>query len=330
MIPEKKQAAVKQALQLTFGTSEFEDIRQLTVGLSSALIFRIVVQSKPYLLRVITRDDAMGDPAHYYTCMKPGAEAGLAPHIWYAGIGDRISITDFVEAKPFPINKARVVLPEILKRLHALPPFPFRVHYFDAIDGFIKTFREAKILPESMTAEMFQQYERIKAVYPRNTSDWVSCHNDLKPENMLFDGNKAWLVDWEAAFLNDRYLDLTVVANFAATKDGEEKKYLQTYFGKEPTEYQRARFFLMQQYLHIAYVCVFMKLGVTADKPVDLLSAKPGFREFNDDMWAGKIDLAFSEAKQLYAWAHLEQLTNNLHKKRYEESLKIVADHHAS
>ena len=55
----------------------------------------------------------------------------------------------------------------------------------------------------------------------------VSCHNDLKPDNILFDGERAWLVDWEAAFLNNRYTELSVVANFLITNDNEEKDYLE-------------------------------------------------------------------------------------------------------
>jgi hypothetical protein len=43
MIPETKHAAVARALREAFGVSEFEDIRILTTGLSSALVFRIVV-----------------------------------------------------------------------------------------------------------------------------------------------------------------------------------------------------------------------------------------------------------------------------------------------
>jgi thiamine kinase-like enzyme len=36
----------------------------------------------------------------------------------------------------------------------------------------------------------------------------VSCHSDPKPENILFDGQRVWLVDWHAAIVNDRYFDL--------------------------------------------------------------------------------------------------------------------------
>ena len=61
MIPKTKQTAVKNALQATFGTGEFEDIRELTGDLTSALVYRIVVKGKPYLLRIITRDDVKED-----------------------------------------------------------------------------------------------------------------------------------------------------------------------------------------------------------------------------------------------------------------------------
>lgn len=136
MIPETKLIAVKHALQVTFGVSEFEDIRILTAGLTSALVFRIVVQGNPYLLRIITRTDAMSDPTRQFACMKIAAEAGLAPRIWYMSIEDRISITDFVEVRPFPVGEAKTKLADLLRHLHSLPPFPKLWNYLDTVDGF--------------------------------------------------------------------------------------------------------------------------------------------------------------------------------------------------
>ena len=86
MIPEEKIAAVAKALQTTFGTSPYEEITQLTAGLSTALIFRIVVRGKPYLLRIIMRTDAMGDPTHQINCLKTPTEAELAPKLLYASV----------------------------------------------------------------------------------------------------------------------------------------------------------------------------------------------------------------------------------------------------
>jgi thiamine kinase-like enzyme len=39
----------------------------------------------------------------------------------------------------------------------------------------------------------------------------------LKPENILFDGHRVWLLDWKAALVNDRYFDLAIAANFVVT-----------------------------------------------------------------------------------------------------------------
>lgn len=327
MIPEEKKTAVSNALQHTFGVSEFEDISALTAGLSPALIFKIIVKGQPYLLRVITRTDAMSDPTHWYNCMQMAADAGIAPHVWYANTDNRISITDFIKAKPFPLSDARAKLPALLKHLHSLPPFPHRVNYLDAVAGFIKKFRDAKILPEEMTDELFNQYAKITSIYPRNSSDLVACHNDLKPENILFDGDKVWLVDWEAAFLNDRYMDLAIVANFVVTNADDEKDYLKTYFGENVNEYHHARFFLMRQVLHMSYFTYFMLIVSGAGCKIDLDSSKPDFREFNNDMWAGKIDLADNYARQQYAWVHMQQLQHNFKLKRFEDSLHIVSNY---
>ena len=327
MIPESKTAAVSRALQTALGSSEYESISELTAGLSSALIYKIVVGGKPYLLRVIMRNDAMADPTHYYGCMKVAADAGLAPRIWYASSEDRISITDFVEAKPFPLAEARVLMPDVLKRLHALPRFPSRINYLDFVDRNIRKLQASKTLPDSLTEEVFLQYERIHAIYPRNDQDLVSCHNDLKPDNVLFDGSRVWLVDWEAAFPNDRYTELSVVANFILRSDQDEEDYLKRYFGEDLTEYHRARFFLMRQVMHMIYLSFFMSLCAADGKPVDLNVPKPEFREFHDRLWKGELHLLDKNVQLQYALVHLDQVKYNLRLKRFEESLQTVSNH---
>ncbi len=328
MIPEAKTAAVGRALQEAFGVNEFEDIRMLTAGLSTALVFRIVVRGCPYLLRIITRTDVMNDPTRQFASMKSAAAAGLAPRVWYTSMEDRISITDFVQAQPFPTTEALALLPVILKTLHTLPPFPKMIvyrDYFDALDGYIQKFREANILPASETEELFQLYAHVHSVYPRQDAEMVSSHNDLKPENILFDGNRVWLVDWEAAFLNDRYTDLAVAANFVVTNDAEEEIYLRTYFGEAVSEYRLARFYLMRQALHMFYAMIFLLLG-SSGKPIEFNAKAPDFRDFHDGIWAGEISLASAEMKLRYGRVHMNQVLQNMRTTRFQDALRIVSD----
>jgi len=323
MIPENKKTAVINALQATFGTSEIDDMRQLTAGLSTAIVLRIVVHGRTCLLRIITRTDAMSAPTLEYACMQAAAEAGIAPKVWYANVEERIAITDFIDTKPFPLDKARAIMPALLKKLHALPPFPFRINYLDSMEGFIQKFQAAKLMPLNITDELFRIYNRIKNIYPRDGSEMVACHNDLKPENTLYDGEGLWLVDWEAAFLNDRYLDLAIAANFLVKTDQDEQVYLETYFGGVVTEYQHARFFLMRQLLHLFYFITFILFGKKPED-ADLKRPIPLFFAYHDGIRNGDITFADMNPRMQYALVHMEQFRQNAKLKWFEEALEIV------
>jgi thiamine kinase-like enzyme len=336
MIPQEKLAAVIRGLHEAFGVTAFEEIRPLTGGHTSSLVFRIVVRGSPFLLKIIMRTD---DPARHFTCMKTAAEAGLAPHVWYSSIEDRIFITDFVKAEPFPRADALIRMPAALRSLHALPPFPgvangfntsctFLIDKGTALEGFIQRFQAANTLPSAEREELLACYAQVAAVYPRHDPDMVSSHNDLfKPDNILFDGHRVWLVDWEAAFLNDRYADLAVVANLVVTNDAEERVYLQQYFGQPPDGYQRARFFLMQQVAHIFYAMAFLLSG-SSGKAVNRSETAPEFRDFQRRIWAGGVDLADNRMKTVYGRFHAEQLSQNMRQARFHEALRIVSDRH--
>jgi aminoglycoside phosphotransferase (APT) family kinase protein len=328
MIPEGKNAGVALALQEAFGVTEFEDIRRMTKGLGSDLVFRIVVRGSPFLLRIVTRIDEISDPRRQFACMKAAAEAGLTPRVRYINTEDGISINDFVEAVPFPATQALVQLPGTLRQLHTLPPFPKTFNYVTAHNGFIWRFRVGGLLSGVEIEEVFPRYEEVCATYPRLDSDMVSCHSDLKPENILFDGQRVWLVDWKAAFVNDRYFDLAVAANFLVTDDADELTYLERYFGQRPDEYQRARFFLMRQVLHMLSATVFLLLG-SAGKPINLSEKLPSFRDFHRRIWAGEVNLADNDLKIVYGMVHWEQLLQNMRQTRFKEALRIVSDRHA-
>jgi hypothetical protein len=171
MIPEAKKDAVARALPEAFGVTEFEDIRMLTAGLSSAHVFRIIVRGYPYLLRVvmdtgIATGPGRGDQTRHFANMKLAAEAGIAPRVWYMSTEDRVSITDFVDARPFPRAEALARLPHTLQRLHARTPFLKPVNTISP-DMFIRRFQDANILPESETEEFFERYAHVTGVYPR-------------------------------------------------------------------------------------------------------------------------------------------------------------------
>ena len=327
MIPENKQLAVSRALQQAFNVNTFEHIEQLTKGLSGALVFKITVHGKPYLLRIInhTRDK----PGYYFDCLQLAANAGLAPRIHYLNIEDRISVTDFIEDKHFPIGDAKIKMADLLRDLHALPKFSYRLNFIDASDTFLQKFLALNIVSENKITDLLVSYERMGKVYPRDDEDnLVSCHNDVKRDNIIFDGVRPWLVDWEASRLNDRYVDLAAIANFVVKTEKDETEFLKRYFGEAFNEYNQARFFLMSQVIHM-FCFTLCSIGGSAGKPIDININTPSFHEFHERLWDCEISLADNNNILLYAFVHMKALRNNIQTKRFEESLRIVAGYNA-
>ncbi len=331
MIPHEKSAAVARGLQAAFGVTELEDIHILPRGLTSALVYRIVLRGSPFALRMMMRS---GDATRQFTCMRAAAEAGLAPRAWYTSVEDRLSITDFVDSEPFRIEDARTLIGEALRRLHALAPFPgtaphlntsctLLLHNGPAVEGFIRSFQDSNALPKSEGDELLALGAQLAGVCARSEPDLVSSHNDLKPDNILFDGKRVWLVDWEAASLNDRYSDLAVMTNFVITNEVEERCYLEEYFGKLADEYQQARFYLTLQLVHVFYAIAYLWLG-SSGEPVNQSDSAPDFREFHQRIWEGEVNLGDKQMKPQYGRVHLQRLLQNVQQPRYREALRMA------
>jgi len=331
MIPQEKLAAVSRGLGEAFGVTEFEDIHKMARGHN--LVFRIAVRGVPYLLRIITNTKSAIGPERQFGCMKAAAEAGLAPRVWYTSLQDQISITDFVEEVPFSREEALVRMPAMLRALHALPPFPQVVTDFNttcmfllskgpAVEGFMQKFQAANVLPQREMQELFRWRDQLAAAYSPEDEDFVPSHNDLfKPDNILFDGHRVWLVDWEAAFLNDRYADLAVVANLLVHNEAEERISLREYFGEPPSEYQLARLFLMRQLAHVFYTMAFLLMG----SPVE--QKAPDAVDFQRRMWRGEFDLSEKQTKTLFGRFHWAQLAENMGQERWGAALRTVSAH---
>ena len=331
-IPESKLPAVQKALTSIFNHSEIEDIQLLTGGLSSALVYRITVESKNYLLRIVMRVDEVHDPQRQHICMGLAASDNIAPHVYYSDDVDALAITDFVQAKPIREGYALkqeliTALGNTIKAIHGLPLFPNLVNFLDGVDTFIQQFKALQMFPEHVTAEYFSLYAEIQKVYPRYDTDLVSSHNDLNPNNILFDGKKIWVIDWEAAFQNDRYVDLAIVAQPYVNDEQDEAIFLQTYFGPALDDYKKARFFLMQQICRMYYAMIMLKLAAaqkSADHRHDANMDQPDMAEFGAMLMSGKILLDTYEGKLQYGKILLNIMLSAMKTERFKAAIKIM------
>lgn len=331
MIPENKHEAVARGLETAFGVQAYDSLEPLAAndGLSGALVYQMVVKGRPYLLRFVKETIAGIVPSREFDLMQRAAEAGIAPRVWYASVEDRVVVADFVETATYPANAA-MGLAATLRTLHALPGLEPSTNALESLDGFVKRFAGMGLMPQPLLDELLRAYAQAMAVYPRNPEEWVPCHNDLKPQNILYDGDRFYLIDWEAAFQNDRYHDLAVVASFFATTEPEADAFLEAYFGEPADDYQRARFFVMTQLLHVSYVAIFAMLAARAGHTGTPDAPVPEFGEFQRRIVAGEVDLGRAETMQLYAHVHLRQALEEMQSPRFADAIALVGARHST
>jgi Ser/Thr protein kinase RdoA (MazF antagonist) len=64
-------------------------------------------------------------------------------------------------------------------------------------------------------------------------TEMVPCHNDLLGGNLVRDGERILLVDWEYAGMNDRLFDLANLSVNNGFSDTDDRALLRAYFGDE-------------------------------------------------------------------------------------------------
>lgn len=326
LIPETKQAAVAQGLRASFGSVALDGLEPVRGGLSSALVYRMTIKGRCYLLRMVMKVDAINDPARHFACMTAAANAGLAPAVHYTSAADGLSITDFVAGRPLaalerPRPALLADLATAVRRLQALAPFPPLVDYLDGVAQLIARVRASDLLPAS-GHPAFERCAEIAAVYPRVPEDQVASHNDINPNNCLWDGQRIWIVDWEAAFRNDRYVDPAYICNFFTGSPEEELGFLTAYFAAPPTDIQKARIFLMRQVCQTFFGAILLQTAAAARPELRLLAeafVTPPLPELRPrtalllQTPEGQIHLALAVLNQVEASAQSAGFTEALH-----------------
>lgn len=314
-LPYNSPAALR-ALNHVFAGAEPDAITPLTGGLSGAGVFRAEHRGRSCLLRIQPTRDAIRDPARTHACMRIAAGAGVAPRVLFSSDEDGVSVTDFILPGPpaGPPNETApgtvAQLAGLLASLHAAPAFPPLIGYLEALEGLAGQVLSSSLPTQAVEAAIRQTLGDLSRAYRPLPTDAVSSHNDVNPRNIVHDGVRPWLVDWEAAFLADRYVDLSAVANVFAPSPETETAFLTVYFGRKPTGAETARLFLARQISHLFHALAFMA-GAAAERAGRTLDASirndRTLEEMHADLGKGAPLLDLWEGRVAYGLAHLRQ-----------------------
>ena len=330
-IPQDSRDRARSALAAAFGRSPVTALQPITAG-ASALSYRIEVAGRPYLLRLESfRRDAVRDPHRSYVCMQAAVDAGIAPAVHHADAAAGVVIGDFVRERAlseYPGGTQSVVrdLGSLVARLQAVPAFPPVSDYLSVIGYLFGRLLESSLFAPSLLDRHQKGFERIREAYPWDAAALVSSHNDANPSNVLFDGERLWLIDWETAYRNDPLVDVATLTMFYARTPELEALMLRSWLGREPDRMLLARLGLMRLLVRLFYGCAASLNAVNESGAVvpetDLSAPTP--EQFRDDVAHGRLAAGAPEAQSIVGKMALAGFLAGLAAPEFEEALAVV------
>lgn len=305
------------------------DAQPIVTG-ASASIHRIEVGGRRWILRLESSlRDEIRDPRRAYACMRAAAKAGLAPPVLYDDAEAGVAIMGFVESRPLdsypggPGALARA-LGTLAARLQATELFPPVADYPSLVGGLLDRL-QATGLYRGLLGPHCDAFERLRAAYPWDTSSLVSSHNDSHPGNILFDGERLWLIDWETAFRNDPAVDLALMTMYRAGTPDLQEALLTAWRGRPSDAELRARVFLMRQFVKLFHGCAtglyvlerqpdFAETDMTAPSPAEYSAA---FRD-------GRLTSNSFEAQRIGARVALRSFLEGVRSPAFDEAARII------
>jgi thiamine kinase-like enzyme len=199
-------------------------------------------------------------------------EAGFGPRVEYAAPG--VMVSAFVLAKTFEAADVRANcrrVAQLLGRFHQTMPSHvsgagFMFWPFHVIRDYARTLASGG----SRLKDALPHYLALARALEEEQSPLpiVFGHNDLLPANILDDGERLWLIDFEYAGFSTAMFDLAGTTSNAGFEAEEVDEFLTSYFGFAPTaEIRRA---------HSAMQCASLLREAMWSLASELYLAAPG------------------------------------------------------
>jgi thiamine kinase-like enzyme len=216
-------------------------IERISGGLSNHN-FAVRTGGQAYFVRICQELPLLGiDRRNEMVCHQAASLRGLAPEIIYHERG--LLITRFIEGRT--LDPVAVRDPGMLPRLAALlghlhegwELVTGEVLYFCAFQTVRTYARTAARLQALLPSDIDQILEDI-TLLSRRVAPFrpVLCHNDMLPANLIDDGRRLWLLDWEYAGAGHPLFDLAHASTATSLSLDQQRALLQTYPGRLPAE----------------------------------------------------------------------------------------------
>jgi thiamine kinase-like enzyme len=199
--------------------------------------FKVLVDGEAFVLRIGGKDtELLGiDRRAEQAAARMAAAIGVGPEVLTVVEPEGYLITRFIVGNPVPPERMRD--PETVKRvaaslraIHVAQAIPSRFNAHRVVEAYEATATARGVTIPADYRWAKDASDRIEKA--RGPQPEVPCHNDLLNANLIDDGRRIRIVDWEYAGMGDRFFDL---GNLSIKNDFEpedDRRLLQAYSGE--------------------------------------------------------------------------------------------------
>nr|WP_298682055.1 phosphotransferase [uncultured Dongia sp.] len=303
-LPTEHRVTAGLALATAFGATPIEAITPVMGGASGAWTFRVDLSRRHYLLRIEGAASPLRNP-HQYRSLQIAAQAGIAPRCHYVDESARIAILDFVEERPLdsfpggPLALARA-LGEMVRRVQATPLFPEFIAYPDMVGRLWAWVCQTGLFAPGVLDPCTERFSRIREICTWESTDLVSSHNDPLPRNILFDGTRLWMIDWESAYRNDPLVDVAIMLDNFAPEPALESAFLHAWLGHSTSDGFYEKLNPVRSLTRLYYAGVLLSASAAAGRETtDTNLTAPTRAEFEQAVGAGHLKPGATETKHI-------------------------------
>lgn len=173
---------------------------------------------------------------------RAASAAGLSPEIRHVAEG--VMVMDYIPGLALTEEQVRnqqtlAKVITLIKRCHHEIPGHLRgslvaFWVFHVLRDYAATLHEGNSRHVGKLSALLQQANVLEL--SAGPFDIVFGHNDLLPANILDDGSRLWLIDWEYAGFTSPLFDLGGLASNNGLDEPAERWMLELYFGTAPDD----------------------------------------------------------------------------------------------
>jgi thiamine kinase-like enzyme len=281
---------------------------RLSGGLSGANVWSVTATRGDFVLRV-TSGTASAPWAKQLRIQRLAATAAVAPPVIHVDEASQAVVSVRVRGVPLaavgdPEQRSSALASVVtqIRALHSLEAaeMPERNPLHETrLQHSIQRTRPGFPHWAAALDPLFESLEATLATDPRR----VVSHLDLNPGNIVWDGARAWFVDWDVAGLAHPFYDLAVLAMFLNMDDATAHRLLAAQEQRAVDEDARTVFEALRR--TAALLCGHVFAGMVPDLEV-LPATAPTLLELYGALRTGTLSLADARGRGAFAMALLK------------------------